>query len=150
MAKYQIKIRSFNHDITEKVAAGAITPGHLIELTSADKVQVHSTAGGAVVVPMFALEDANQGRGITDAYASTGSYTRVKCWYPGRGDEVYATISATSAAVTIGAKLESAGDGTLRVWDAASSAGVVEQPASIVGVALEAISAGSKGKVKIL
>lgn len=148
MAKNTIKIKSLLNIQDEKVAAAGITPGHLIELTSAGKVQKHSTGGGQAF-PMFALEDSYQGRGISDAYDAT-TYKQVICWIPTRGDQVYAHISSTSEDIVIGDFLESAGDGTLRKYDIASSAGVVEGDAVIVGRAVEAISAGNQGVIEVL
>lgn len=146
MAKNTIRVKSYLNVQDEKTAAAAITPGHLIERTSADKVQKHSSGDGAVF-PMFAIEDALQGRGITDAYNTT-TYSKVICWIPTRGDQVYAHISATD--VSIGDLLVSAGDGTLRKYDVASSGGVVESSHKIVGRALEAIAAGNKGVIEII
>jgi hypothetical protein len=73
----------------EYVAAAAILPGNLIELTSSGTVQKHSGAG-ITALPMFAIEDALQGNGIEDAYIAGD---RVRCWIPNRGDVVYALLA---------------------------------------------------------
>src|SRR6056297_466654 len=99
----------------EKTAAAILYPGHLIERTSADKVQKHSTSGGTCSLPMFAIEDENQGNGIDDVYAADA---RVVCWMPQRGDQVYAVLADDSANVVIGDYLESNGDGTLKKFAA--------------------------------
>lgn len=145
MAKNKIQIKSYLGIRDEKVPAAAITPGHLIERTSADKVQKHSTAGGQVF-PMFALENAEEGDGITDDY---GTSDVCQCWIPTRGDRVYAHISSSSEDIARGNFLESAGDGTLRKYDIASSGGVIEGDAVIVGVAVEAITAGNQGVIEV-
>jgi len=98
----------------EKVPAAAFYPGHLLERTSADKVQKHSTSGGTCSLPMFAIEDENQGNGIDDAY---GTSDRAVCWMPQRGDQVYAVL-ADGQNVAIGDYLESNGDGTLKKFAA--------------------------------
>ena len=124
----------------EKVAAGTIIPGMLVERTSADKVQAHSRAGGPVNA-LFALEDENQGNDIDDNYAAT---SLVKLWRPVPGEQVYAIADDdTGDAIAIGDYLESAGDGRLRKATNLTSAGTKEFPGNIVGVALEAVSTGS-------
>jgi hypothetical protein len=124
----------------EKAAAAAITPGFLIELTSADALQAHSTAGGTAAT-IFALEDENQGNSITDAYTAA-DLTLAAVFKP--GDEVYALL-ADGENASIGSKLESNGDGYLRVVDADASAGDIGVQ-SVIGVALEALDmSGSSG-----
>jgi len=140
MAKNTIKVKSYSNIQDQKVAtAVAITPGMLLERTSGDLVQAHSTAGGPCF-PMFALEDAYQGKKITDNYAVS---VPIHCWIPTRGDIVYAILDDASSvsAVTIGAFVESAGDGRLRILTPAqSSVSVAEFAANVVGRALEAQS----------
>jgi len=122
-------------------AGGAITPGHLVEVSStAGDVVVHSTAGGTAIA-MFALEDEGQGKTITQAYADNNE---VRCGVFGPGDEVYA-ILADGENASVGSFLESAGDGTLRVVDADASVGDIGVQ-SVVGIALEAVDmSGSSG-----
>lgn len=138
MSKYTIIVRSFYNAQDEVYATAAtITPGHLIERTSAGKVQKHSTAGGAAQ-KMFAFEDANQGKKITDDYVAS---SLVQVWTPGLGDRVYAIFDSTSGgSLADGDFLESAGDGTLRKWTAPASGGIVELPNSIIAVAKEAVA----------
>lgn len=124
----------------ERPAAAAITPGMLIELTSADKVQAHSTAGGTAPT-IFALEDENQGKEIGDAYSTDNEVLYATF---GPGDEVNALL-ADGENASIGSKLESNGDGYLRVVDADASAGDIGVQ-SVVGVALAALDmSGSSG-----
>ncbi len=54
MAKFMIKVKSYLNVHDEKIANAAISPGHLIERMSTDKVRVHASADGPVF-PMFAL-----------------------------------------------------------------------------------------------
>ena len=131
----------------EKVANAGITPGHLVERMSTDKVKVHATAGGSVN-PLFALEDNLQGNDIADAYVATNV---VSLWRPVPGEQVYAIADATSGtSIAIGDFVESAGDGSLRVYVPAPSGGVVENNNTIVGVALEAAAAGARFTVEIM
>lgn len=94
----------------EALAGGAITPGHLIQLGSAGTLTVHSSAG--LFTPVYiARENELIGNGISDAYASGDT---VPYWHCKPGDEIYALVPASAAAIVIGDFLESAGDGTLR------------------------------------
>ena len=103
----------------------------LIELTSANKVQAHSTAGGNAVA-MFALEDELQGNGINDAYAAND---KVSTWVPNSGDQALA-ILVDGENVSVGDFVESNGAGLLQKYtaDTASSAeAITVLPKSIVG-----------------
>lgn len=123
----------------EKLAAAALYPGHLVELTSADKVQKHSSAGGNIGPAMFAIEDENQGNDIDDAYSASD---RVVAWIPQRGDWVLAVL-ADGENVSIGDKLESGGDGTLKkhVADSADSdSPITVYSNQLVGIAMEALN----------
>ena len=144
MAKNTIKIKKYVDIVEEIVAASAITPGYLLELTSAGKVQHHSVAGGNVL-PMVALEDELQGEGITDAYAATEP---VQVWIPVRGEQGYLSLK-NGENVAVGDFLESAGNGQVQkhVKDSADSDDAyVAYTQQIVGVALEAVDmSGSSG-----
>jgi hypothetical protein len=133
MAKHTIKIKKYADVIEEytSLARLPITPGMLIEITSANLVQPHSTATG-IALTMFALEDELQGRGIDVEYAVS---TKVQCWLPGHGDEVYALLADGETAV-IGSWLASNGDGYLRV-----------SSTNPIGQAVEAVDmSGSSGE----
>lgn len=139
-------------DIIEEMTATAveITPGMLLELTSANLVQAHALAGGNVL-PMFALEDELQGKGIDDNYAVSD---KIQVWVTVRGEWVYA-ILADGENVVIGDYLESASGGLLQkhVKDIVEGGSSLESMADttiytnqIVGVALEALDlSGSSG-----
>lgn len=123
----------------EIVAAGAITPGHLVEQDSDNAVVVHNSEG-ARHERLFAIEDALQGNTIDDAYASTDLVALV---FANVGDFVRAWLKAGETA-TIGEELMSAGDGTLMCVDNITS-GVTLQ--HIVGIAQEALDLSASGAV---
>ena len=136
-----IKIKKYSDVIEEYVAVAAVTPGMFIELTSAGKVQDHSSAGGDVL-PMFALENELEGEGVNDEFAADD---RIQCWIPYRGDIVYA-ILADGENASIGSFLESNGAGLLRVlqpdtesYESNVAGSITVYPNKIVGVALEAV-----------
>jgi hypothetical protein len=134
MAYETIKIKKYSDVIEEFTAAAALSPGMLVEQTpGAATVRKHATAGGNAI-PMFALEDELQGKGIGNAYA-TGD--KVQVWIAGRGDIVYARI-ADEQHIEIGDFLESDGLGSLRECvppHGDSSTDIVSMP--IVAVALD-------------
>jgi len=133
MAKHTIKLKKYVDIINEYVANAAITPGHLVELMSTNKVRKHSTAGG-IAARMFALEDELQGNAITDDYAAAAP-VQVWCCVP--GEEVYAFLK-NGENVVIGDFLESAGNGELQKHVADSGAGA-NVGLQIVAQALEAV-----------
>jgi hypothetical protein len=111
MAKHTIKIRKYADVIEEYTSTAVeITPGYLLEVTSAGLVQAHSSNTGRALA-MFAIEDELQGRGIDVNYAAS---TKVQCWLPGHGDMVYAFLADGQNAV-IGNWLASNGAGKLIV-----------------------------------
>ena len=126
-----VKLKAYNEVNNEYVAAAAITPGQLVELDGNGEVQPHSSAGQNALA-MIAVEDYLQGKGIDEDYAADD---QVQCWVPTKGDEAY-MILADGENVADGDFLESDGNGNLQKHEA-DSAGAVEYPASIVGVALE-------------
>ena len=145
MAKNTIVIKGYLNIRDELVASAAITPGHLVERLADGKVQKHALAGGPVN-PLFAIEDAFQGKKITDNYSTDND---VFLWKPIPGEQVYAHVSGTDA--IIGDFMESAGDGTLRPLNPVqSSAAVPEYAGNIVAIALEAVSTGNRLIVEIV
>ena len=142
MAFQTIKLTKYSDVIIERDADAAIIPGALLELNSTDEVLHHNTAGANVVPIMFALENTLEGKGIDDDYVAGD---KVQVWIPGRGDIVNALI-ADDETCSIGSFLESNGDGKVHVHVADvgdSTVGSVQN--AIVGVALEAITAGAYG-----
>ena len=141
-ASHSVVIKKWSDVIEEFVASAAITPGHLVEFvaSSTGEIKAHATAGGNAL-PMFALEDELQGKGINDAYAHEDP---VQCWIPGRGDVVNALLK-DGEHVEIGDWLESAGDGTLQKH-VEDSAGVGTLSLQIVGASTEHVDlSGSVG-----
>lgn len=141
MAYNTIKIKKYLDIIVEKVANAAITPGMLVEEMSTGKVRAHATSEGNVL-PIFALEDELQGKGIDDAYAAAA---QVQCWIPQRGEEVYAII-ADGNNIAIGDWLASNGDGYLKEhvaetesWAVSEAGEVTVLPLAIVAQAIEAV-----------
>ncbi len=94
----------------EGVAAGVITPGHLIALDENGKYVVHPNAT-KVAEKLFALEDALQGRTILTDYA-VDDQVMVVC--AETADVVYAFL-APGEACDPSDFLTSNGDGTLKV-----------------------------------
>lgn len=107
----------------EAYADAALKPGHLLKKNSDGEVLKHSTAGGAADV-WFAKEDPLIGRTIDDAY-SAGEL--VPYHMAQKGDLIYARVAASATAITKGASLESAGDGTLRVFGSGSILATAEE-----------------------
>jgi len=127
-----VKLKNYSDVFEEYKADAAIMPGHLIELLATNKVAPHGPAD-VNALPMFAVEDELQGRGIDDVYAKGD---QVQCWIPGRGDIVNAILK-DGENVGIGDFLTSAGDGTLKQTDFASSA--AEPGLAVIGIAVKAV-----------
>jgi len=139
MAKNTIKLKKYLDVIDEFIAAGVITPGHLLEIDSAGKVVVHNSAGGNVT-PLIALEDELQGRTIDDNFAALEP---VQVWGAQRGEVAYMLL-ANGESVAIGDYLESAGDGTLQAHTGDTAGAIFGN--QLVGIALEAVDmSGSSG-----
>lgn len=134
MASNTIIARAKRHT-KERLAGGAITPGHLIELNSSDQVVVHATAAAVFAQKAFALEDQAQGNGIDDAYAS-GDTVVYQIFQP--GDELYALLE-NAVVATVGAALQSAGDGTLQL----------RTTGEVVAYALEALTASGPTRIRV-
>ena len=100
--------------VNDVAAGGAITPGMLIERyqVSAGVVglRAHSTAGGNTV-PLVAIQPAMLNKGVDDAYA-TGDLVEAAVLQPGA--TAWMLIGSGVNAVA-GSKLESAGNGLLRL-----------------------------------
>lgn len=124
--------------------AVAITPGMLLELTSAGTVQAHSGAA-ADALPMVAFEDELQGVPITTDYAASA---KIQVLIPRRGDIMNMLLADGETAV-IGDFLESNGAGALQVY-AADSAAETQYPANIVGQATEAVDLSGSANLTAL
>lgn len=139
MAKKTIVLSRDVSNVPGLAAAAAITPGMLIEETSAGKLQAHSAEGG-YALPCFAIEDTNQNQAIGDAYAAD---EEVQNRIFKSGEIVYAWLKA-GVAVTRGETLMSAGDGTL-IGVADAGSGVVVK--TVVGFAQTALDLSASGAV---
>ncbi len=119
-----ITVKSFYSCQGEAKAAAAITPGMLVERTSAAIDTVQAQATHSVNTPrMIALEDDLQGKTIDQAYA-TGDPVKFRTFLP--GDEAL-VILATSQVIAKGDKLESAGAGLVRKLNAGVALGVATE-----------------------
>lgn len=129
----------------EYPANAAITPGHLIYLLSTGKVAVNAAAG-AQCRKLFALENALLGKGIDDAYAANDL---VQAGEMERGSVVYAWIPAAAAAIVVGDKLTSNGDGAVKKASAASQSGTTPfaytAADEVIGYAAEAVDNSGGG-----
>jgi hypothetical protein len=141
-----IKLKKYLDVIEEYVAAGAITPGHLVKFNSNGKVEFHD-GENENAIPMFALEDELQGKTIDQAYAQDDP---VQVWVAQRGEHVNALLAA-SEEVVAGDFLCSAGDGTLKKHvEDTDSGGVEVHGLQIVAQALEAVTTtASTARIKV-
>lgn len=103
-----IRLKSPYGRVDEKTAAATFYPGHLLKVNSSDQVLKHATAGGWAE-RILALEDAYQGKTVTEAYSSTNP-AQLGLFLP--GDLALGRI-AIGQNITLGDPLISAGDGTL-------------------------------------
>jgi len=97
-----------NYRYEEHVANAALSPGHLLEINSSNKV-LKRNSGSTVGEALFAMEDALQGKTVDDAYSANEV---VPCILPAKGSVVNAMLYA-GVNYTVGTILESKGDGTL-------------------------------------
>ena len=96
----------------EKTAVSAISPGHMGELTSAGKIQPHSSKGGAHM-RLFAKENVLNGDNVDTAYDADDL---VMCAYVPPGNRIQGILGLAQIAV-IGSDLVSGGDGHLILAD---------------------------------
>lgn len=99
--------------INDLAASAAITPGHLVErFNSAGVIRLrkHATAGGDTA-RLIALNHSMANKGVDDDYAAN-DLVEVSA---GRGGSTYWMLIASGQNIVAGNKLESAGDGTLRI-----------------------------------
>jgi len=126
-------------------AAAGILPGHLLEIDSAGDYAVHSTATDNVGAKTFAIENELFGGDISTAYAAGD---QVLAEVPPPGSVVYAWLLDGEVAV-IGSRLDSNGDGTLKLVDTDAATDDTQRNA-IVGIATEALSpSGANGRIKV-
>src|SRR5512133_792335 len=142
MAFNTVILKNYGNNFVEYEAYEALSPGMLVEPRAGySTLKKHATEGGNAI-PMFAVEDKFQGKGITDAYAAGD---KVQVWIPQPGDEVYAQIEDEQD-IAIGDFLESNGFGYLqKITDVqiSSQADDVVYPLQIVAQALEKLELSS-------
>lgn len=135
----------------QSASGSAITPGQLVEVTTADELQEHSTAGGNAQAAFASSEDY-AGGSIDDDYA-VGDTVR---YYVGKpGDQFYAFL-ATGNNASIGTYLESDGNGDLQVHtpqavDEGGTATYSINTEAVVCKAVEALNntSGSPSRIKV-
>jgi len=100
----------------EMIADAALSPGYLCRRTTtgANTCAKHATAGG-IAECLIACEDVLRSKTIDDAYAADDP---VQLVIPQKGDIVLLKLAAAATAVTRAHTLESAGDGTVRIYAA--------------------------------
>lgn len=116
MAKKVIKLLGEPIQDEDNKAAEAITPGMLI-MANASGDWVKNTTTGRVI-PRFALEREEMGKGIDDAYA-IGDTVKAGVFPP--GTRVNALI-ASGQDIDVDEMIEAAGDGTVRATATAANA----------------------------
>ena len=131
------------HD--EAVAAGTISPGMLTEVTSAGKVQAHSTEG-ARAERLIALEDALQGNGVDTDYSALDIVTLAVAM-PG---EVFNLLVASGEALNPGDEVVSAGDGTVISTSSIASATTINQVIGRVDASEDAFTALATDTLKAI
>lgn len=122
--------------LSERLAASAILPGHLV-IEASGTVAVNATADAAAQ-KLFAQCDQATAGDVTKPYAvgETVSYGAYHA-----GQEVYGLVAASAAAIADGSPVTSAGDGTLKVGTVTNA----------VGYAIGAIdNSGGSAAVRIL
>jgi hypothetical protein len=137
----QVHLRG-DFDRDEIRAAAALSPGHILEKTSAGTCQKHSLEGGAAE-RMFAEIDALQGNTLSDAYA-TGGLVAINLEQ--RGNDTQAFLKAGES-VSIGDILISGGDGTL-IAEVSASSGTTDNDR--IAVAQETKDLSGSGAVDTL
>jgi hypothetical protein len=120
-----------------------ILPGHLLKFGSggtANRLLKHSTAAG-VATAMFALENKMPDRSVATVPIDTpyASGETVQWIIARPGDEIYAWVPASAAAIIAGQELVSNGDGTLRLQLTGTATH------SVVAMAAEAVDNSAGG-----
>lgn len=119
-------------------AGGALKPGHNLVLNSSNQVVVNPTAaaaGSTAFSNFFAKEDGLIGKTVDDAYAS-GDLVPVHMAHA--GDKIQGRVAAAGAAIVVGDRLVSNGDGCVKK----ATDGVTGRT---IGVAAEAVDNSAGG-----
>jgi hypothetical protein len=101
--------------INDLAASEAITPGHLIEkFNNAGVWRLRKHTGTSLAGSMYATEQSMLNKGVDDAYAANDL---VEAVHGTPGTTIWALL-ASGQSIVFGNDLESAGDGTLKVYNA--------------------------------
>ncbi len=125
----------------EGIAAGVITPGHLVQGPDTDVI-VHAGAG-LTAQKAFAMENEVVGWDIDHDYADNDTVLYVVC---PPGSIVWAIADGTG--VTAEDFVESEGDGTMRVV-ATSAATADTARNSVIGKALDTAAADARFRLEV-
>lgn len=106
----------------EANGTGVLNPGNLLELAADASVQAHSTEGGFGILAV-AVEDALQGKTVSDAYAN-GAKVQLNIQRPGTR---FQGILKAGESVTPGTALISDGTGCLIALASAASGTTVQK-----------------------
>jgi hypothetical protein len=124
-----IKLKNYSDVFLELKAHDAFYPGTLLLLNADGEVAAHNDDNPANLIPMFALEDALQGKSIDAPFAAGDP---VQCWIPGRGDEVYAILE-DGIHVAVGDFLGPNGDGALHTYASGAPVGIALEHLDLSG-----------------
>jgi hypothetical protein len=144
----QIGIMTAN-DLADKYelpAAEAFSPGHVLYITSARKFAKHAAGGQHVAPVIVAKEDELRGNGVDDAYVADN---QAMAWICKPGAIVNMRVQ-DGQNLAIGDYVESAGDGTIRVYAADTFSGaeaVSVYPMNIIGIVMKACNMSSSSTV---
>lgn len=141
MAYRTVLIKSTNDNFIELEAASAVTPGEIVERTSAGKCQAHSTAGGDVGPVLVAMENYLEGEAVDTDYDS-GDIVICKVAAPGERFALLLTddSSAAGGIIVESEYVESDGAGRCRLHstqDVSSGEAATIYSKPIIGMALE-------------
>ena len=101
--------------VGDLAASEAITPGHLIEkFNNAGVWRVRKHTGTSLAGSTYATEQSMQNKGVDDAYAANDL---VEAVVGAPGTTIWALI-ASGQTIVFGNDLESAGNGTLKIYNA--------------------------------
>jgi hypothetical protein len=122
--------------VNDLAASEAITPGHLIEKFNNGGVwRVRKHTGTSLAGSTYATEQSMLNKGVSDAYAANDL---VEAVVGSPGTTIWALI-ASGQTIVFGNDLESAGNGTLKIY----SAGVK------IATALESVTATATSRLRV-
>jgi hypothetical protein len=109
MARNEIMLRGSAREQNELITNAAARPGSLMQQT-ATGYRLHQSAGGAAIVAVLKEQHENQGNDIDDNVAANDQGTIL---FP----ELGAVVNfVTADTIARGEWVESAGNGTVRLW----------------------------------